>query len=276
MQQKEGELPVIRELTRAVEHMDEFHLVFQPQYKMELHTIVGVEALIRWKHPERGWIRPDLFIPAAEQAGLIGQIGQWVIKEASRQYMEWKQSGLRLRVSVNLSPEQLKEEGIADFVDSTLEESGMDPSFLTLELTEGAPLYESRHAISRLHRLRDLGCSIAIDDFGTGYSSLKYLMDIPVQYVKLDRIFIHNLGENTRSRSIVRSMIELAGQLDFQIIAEGVESSRDYDLLLAMGCHEIQGYHISPPLEAQYIPDIVAKYSCCQSLVGQAIDSMKK
>ncbi len=231
---------MIQELTKATEHMHDFHLVFQPQYKLDIHAIAGVEALIRWKHPGKGWISPEQFIPVAERSGLIGRIGLWVMQEASRQFAAWRRAGISLRVSVNVSPEQLKDDGFVSSVQTVLRESGMESDCLTLELTEGAPLYQSPDAVARLHRLRDLGCSIAIDDFGTGYSSLKYLLDIPVQYVKLDRFFIQHLGHHTRSEAIVRSVIGLAGQLEFQVIAEGVESYDTIVHLAELGCHEIQ------------------------------------
>lgn len=252
---------MIRELTKAVVDMEDFHLVFQPQYNIKQHKIIGVEALIRWKHPQWGWVRPDLFIPVAEQAGLIGQIGQWVFREAAIQAVHWHEADIPLRLSVNLSPEQLKEEAIIELIEMILENTRLNPALLTLELTEGAPLYEAPSAIGRLHCLRELGCSIAIDDFGTGYSSLKYLMDIPVHFVKLDRLFISQLQENQRSRPIVQAMIELSRSLEFQIIAEGVECGAELQQLAGMGCHEIQGFFISPPVQAMYIPDLVAEFA---------------
>ncbi len=259
---------MIRELTKAVAHMEDFLLVFQPQYNIQQRKIIGVEALIRWKHPQWGWVRPDLFIPAAEQAGLIGRIGQWVIQKATSQAVQWHEAGIPLRLSVNLSPEQLKEEALIELIDDALASSGIKPSLLTLELTEGSPLYEAPAAIGRLYQIRELGCAIAIDDFGTGYSSMKYLMDIPVQFVKLDRFFIRNLLEHQRSRPIVQAIIELSSSLEFQVIAEGVESSAELQLLAGMGCHEIQGYYISPPVQAMYIPDLVVEYIDPQRIRG--------
>ncbi|MBJ6362691.1 putative bifunctional diguanylate cyclase/phosphodiesterase [Paenibacillus sp. GCM10012307] len=256
---------MIRELTKATEHMHDFHLVFQPQYKLDIHAITGVEALIRWNHPKRGWISPDQFIPVAESSGLIGRIGTWVIRQATRQFAVWRQAGITLRISVNVSPEQLKDEGFTASVEAVLQESGMDTAYLTLELTEGAALYQSPGAVDRLLRLRELGCSLAIDDFGTGYSSLKYLLDIPVQYVKLDRFFIQNLCRNSRAEAIIRSMIRLGKQLEFQVIAEGVESEETVEMLKVVGCHEIQGYWFSPPVEAREIPKMIAKLSVSQS-----------
>lgn len=238
------------QLRKAIED-NQLEVFYQPKLSLETGRLDAAEALVRWRHPERGMVPPGDFIGLAEETGLIVSIGEIVLREACRQACEWQRQGLApLRVSVNLSVHQLRQGKLVSLVRQVLEESGLEPRYLELELTESQLLDSVEHIISTFQQLRELGVKLAIDDFGTGYSSLSYLKRFPVDYVKIDQAFIRGLGEGTEDAAITQAIIAMAHSLGLKVVAEGVENQVQLDFLKANGCDEVQGYLISRPLEA--------------------------
>ena len=227
----------------------EFALAFQPQFDARTRRPTGVEALIRWHHPEEGIISPDRFIPVAEETGLIVPIGEWVLAEACREVKAWQDAGLPpLRVAVNLSARQLQRRDFCETVAGALAHSGLAPELLELEITESVVMENPQEAIRILSALHRMGISLAIDDFGTGYSSLAYLKLFPIDHLKIDRSFVRDIETDLNDRAIAMGTIALAHSLGLNVIAEGVESEDQLEILSANGCNEIQGYLLSPPL----------------------------
>ncbi|UCV30130.1 putative bifunctional diguanylate cyclase/phosphodiesterase [Ferribacterium limneticum] len=228
-------------LRRALDN-GELSVHLQPQVEARSGQLVGAEALVRWNSPELGLVMPMRFIPLAEDSGLIVGLGNWVLRETCRQFMQWRMSGFELpQVSVNLSVKQLERPEFIDVLGEILDETGMDPTCLKLELTESVVMAVG-DAFTPLERLRDLGISLALDDFGTGYSSLSYLKMLPVQQLKIDRSFVEGIGRNTGDEAIIRTIMELARSLGFEVVAEGVETVEQADFLAALGCEQLQGY----------------------------------
>jgi EAL domain-containing protein (putative c-di-GMP-specific phosphodiesterase class I) len=231
---------------------DQFTVHYQPQRELVGDQIVGMEALLRWRHPRRGMVRPSEFIGLAEEIGLISPLTERVLERACRQHRLWQRSGLpALRLSVNMSPVQFREPGIAALVERTLAETGLSPTCLELELTEGVMLENNEQAMATLRRLQQQGVSFSLDDFGTGYSSLAYVKRFPVQRLKIDQSFVHRLGQDSQDEAIVRAIIELGHSLGLKITAEGVETTDQLERLRALDCDEAQGDLISPPLPAE-------------------------
>ncbi|MBC8211777.1 MAG: EAL domain-containing protein [Gammaproteobacteria bacterium] len=231
---------------------DEFRLHYQPQISLETYQIIGMEALIRWEQPQIGLIPPNQFIPFAEETGLIEQIGNWVLQEACRQAVSWQKVGLRkFSMSVNLSARQLALPSLVSTVQDVLRQTGLDPARLELEITESMLMGNATQAVQTLQGLKSLGIALAIDDFGTGYSSLSYLKRFPVDKLKIDREFIRHLPADQEDLAITRAIIALGKSLNLEIIAEGVETPEQYQLLLQEGCHQMQGYLYSPALPAE-------------------------
>lgn len=230
------------DLRKAIER-DEFVLHYQPVVQPD-GDVEGFEALLRWRHPDRGLVSPAEFIPLAEQSGLIASMGEWVLREACREAARWPKP---LRVAVNLSPVQFRLGDIAQTAHAILMETGLPASRLVFELTESAVMDNPSRTLAVLLRLKTLGVSLALDDFGTGYSSLAYLQAFPFDSIKLDRSFVARFGENRRSDAITRAVIGLAHTLSLRIVAEGVETMRQRDLLHAEGCDFIQGYLFGRP-----------------------------
>ncbi|HLO79051.1 MAG TPA: GGDEF domain-containing phosphodiesterase, partial [Magnetospirillum sp.] len=229
----------------------QFRLHYQPKLDARSRRIVGAEALIRWSHPERGEVSPALFIPVAERAGLVGAIGDWALTEACRQMRKWCDDGLDFGcVSVNLSPAQFHDAGLSEKVERALALSKLPPSALELEITETMMATEVDRAISILTHLGAMGVRISIDDFGTGYSSLAYLKLFPVDTLKIDRAFVKELPGNAKDGAIVASIVALATNLGFDVIAEGVETPDQAVYLLGKGVSSMQGYLFSPPVGA--------------------------
>ncbi len=236
---------------RVAERNNELRAFYQPQVGAESEDIVGMEALIRWEHPELGMISPGFFIPIAEETGLIVSIGEWVLRQACRDAKKWQDRyKLGLRVGVNLSALQLRQAGLADVVKRALEETGLEPALLELEVTESLNVKTIPNLIETLQALRDLGCSIAIDDFGTGQSSLDYLRRFPADRIKIDQVFVRNIGVDPDDEAIVKATIDMAKGLNRDVIAEGVEYEQHREFLRANGCHELQGYLFCRPLPA--------------------------
>jgi diguanylate cyclase (GGDEF)-like protein len=228
----------------------EYFLVYQPQIEVATGKVVGVEALLRWQHPDKGLIEPDRFIPVAETSGQIIRIGEWVLQTACRQLREWDESGLPpLRVSVNLSARQFRGVQLEKAVLLTLEENGLAPGRLELELTESAVADDPVAARAALKRIKATGVSIAIDDFGTGFSSLSYLKSYPLDRLKIDRSFVAEIGKGEDGAAISSAIIGLAARLGLQAVAEGVEQEVQLSFLKEQGCPLVQGSLISPPLK---------------------------
>jgi len=224
-----------------------FELRFQPIVAVESDVVIGCEALVRWNHPTRGLISPAEFIPLAEETGLINQLGEWVLGAACTEAVRWPQS---IKVAINVSPVQFRNKGFGLSVVKALNETGLKPERLELEITE-AVLIQDDAALKTLHELRALGVRIALDDFGTGYSSLSYLQRFPFDKIKIDRCFIKDLGEDEGSRAIVRAVIGIARSRRMVATAEGVETAKQRAVLRKLGCHELQGYLFSKPVETE-------------------------
>ena len=224
-------------------------LQYQPQIGQISGEIVGMEALVRWQHPELGLIYPDRFIPLAEDSELIVPLGEWVLRHACEQARIWREAGLPpFRVAVNLSPRQLQYPHVLKQVSQALERSGLDPSCLELEITESTILEHTDAVIGTLGALREMGISIAIDDFGTGHSSLSALQRLPVDVVKIDRSFVRDVITDANDASIVAAVIDMGQKMGLKVIAEGVETEEQMKLLQSMKCDFMQGYYFSKPL----------------------------
>lgn len=231
---------------------NQFHLVYQPQISYRDNRVVGVEALLRWQHPEHGLVPPDLFIPLAEQNGTIIPIGEWVLDQACRQLREWHDLGFTdLRMAVNLSTVQLHHTELPRVVNNLMQIYRLPPRSLELEVTETGLMEDISTAAQHLLSLRRSGALIAIDDFGTGYSSLSYLKSLPLDKIKIDKSFVQDLLDDDDDATIVRAIIQLGKSLGMQVIAEGVETAEQEAYIISEGCHEGQGYHYSKPLQAR-------------------------
>ncbi|MEF0941137.1 EAL domain-containing protein [Rhizobium sp. BR 362] len=239
------------ELRRAVER-DEFVLHFQPQKDMSSGEIIGVEALVRWNHPTDGLVFPGDFIPLAEESGLIVPIGEAVLRKACGQAKKWQEQGLApVKIGVNMSARQFQEQGMTRQVAAALAESGLDPQWLEIEVTESLLMRDVQGAIMKMHELNALGVSLAIDDFGTGYSSLSTLKRFPLSRLKIDRSFIADIPDDADDMAITSAIVSLARSLELDVIAEGVETEEQARFLSRAGCHAIQGYLFSRPIPAE-------------------------
>jgi diguanylate cyclase (GGDEF)-like protein/PAS domain S-box-containing protein len=245
------------ELRRALVN-GELEMHFQPQIAFGDGRVVGVEALMRWHHAERGWISPALFMPIAEDSDLIHAIGAFAIGEGVRRLAAWDAEGVTpLRLAVNVSARQFKNEGFVEQVGQALRACGVDPRRLEIELTEGVLVENREEAICILKRLKALGVQVAVDDFGTGYSSLSYLSFLPIDCLKIDRSFVHRVTEEGRDAAIAHAIISLAHALGLRVLAEGVETAAQAQFLRAQGCDECQGFHYARALRADAIPAFV-------------------
>ena len=234
---------------RTAVDRNEFCLHYQPQVDLKNGCIVGMEALIHWRHPTLGIVRPSEFIGLAEESGLIVQIGEWVLREACRQNKAWQNAGLGLlRVAVNLSPRQFAHPDLVCSIDRILNGSGLAPQYLEIELTENLIMMEIVRAVDILMQLKANGIQLSIDDFGTGYSSLSYLKQFPIDVLKIDRTFVKDIGTNADDEAIVKSIIGLAHSLKLHVIAEGVETAEQLAFLAQHDCDEFQGFYFSRPL----------------------------
>ncbi len=246
-----------RDLRRALEN-GEFILHYQPRYVLETGQMAGSEALIRWNHPGEGLISPAEFIPVAEETNLIIPIGEWVLREACRQTIAWHRQELGLlHISVNLSSRQFQQQNLTQLIRDTLLETGLDPDFLELEITESVVTENPEEAARLLLELRQMGVHIAIDDFGTGYSSLAYLKRFPIDALKIDRSFIQDLPDDPEDAAIVESIIAMARSLGINVVAEGVESAAQRTFLKERGCREVQGFYFSKPLPAPALTELL-------------------
>jgi diguanylate cyclase (GGDEF)-like protein len=226
---------------------NEFELHYQPVVDLASNEISGLEALIRWRHPSKGMVAPNMFIPLAEEIGLIIPLGEWVLRQACATAALWP---AQLKIAVNLSPAQFRSPGLLQAIVGALAASGLAPDRLELEITEAILLQDSEATLAMLYSLRELGVRIAMDDFGTGYSSLSYLQSFPFDKIKIDRSFVRDIAESTGSLNIVRAVAALAKGLGMTATAEGVETAEQLDTIRAEGCTEMQGYLFSRPLPA--------------------------
>ncbi|MEX0879406.1 MAG: EAL domain-containing protein [Thermoanaerobaculia bacterium] len=230
--------------------LDREELVLHYQPLVSLHTgrIVGLEALVRWQHPQRGLVMPGAFIPAAEETGLILPLGEWVLATACKQLKAWDETGLGLRMAVNFSARQFRERGLVQTVERAVSEAGLEPRNLEIEITESIAMEGAEIVVTNLNQLRAMGVGIAIDDFGTGYSSLSYLKRYPITSLKIDRSFVSDLPTNPADAGIVRAIVALAHGSNLSVIGEGVETKEQFLRLQEYGCDEMQGYWVSRPL----------------------------
>lgn len=245
------------DLRRALERQ-EFVVYYQPQVSLHTGQIVGVEALVRWQHPDRGIIPPMEFIPLAEETGLIVPLGDWVFRVACAQHRTWQEAGFPpLRIAVNLSAHRFKQKGLIRDVVRILQETGLDPGYLELELTESHLMENVESTISLLHELKALGIHLSIDDFGTGYSSLSYLKRFPIDTLKIDRSFVLDITHNPDDAAIALAIIAMAHSLGLKVTAEGVETKEQLEFLRAHQCDTMQGYYFSRPVPAEVITQLL-------------------
>jgi EAL domain-containing protein (putative c-di-GMP-specific phosphodiesterase class I) len=237
----------------------ELRLQYQPIVALDSGDLLSVEALVRWEHPSRGWLAPQTFISLAEQAGIIGELGEWVLEQACLQVRRWQQRvspGRRLSLSVNLAPAQLERETLVGSVLAILHRTGFEPGDLVLEVTESA-LVDDKSAVPQLVALSEHGIRIALDDFGTGYSSLRYLTLLPVDILKLDRCFVAELNGTPEGSAVAEAVIRLGQILHLDTVAEGIENAAQAGELTLMGCRAGQGYHFARPLDAARIEELL-------------------
>jgi len=248
---------LVHELRRAVQRR-EFVFNYQPVIDLETRRVCGVEALIRWRHPDRGLIAPDTFIPLAEQIGLIDAITFWELDEAFAQISAWQERGIDLPVSINLSALSIRNPRLVPAIEERLGRWRLAARSLTLEVTESAIIQDAAIAAETLRRLHGIGIGVAIDDFGTGYTSLSYLRKLPFDRIKIDKSFILGMRQSNDDAIIVRTIVELSRSLGLQVVAEGVEDNETLQTLTAMGCGQAQGFHMGRPMPASALEDWLA------------------
>jgi EAL domain-containing protein (putative c-di-GMP-specific phosphodiesterase class I) len=243
---------------RLALHRREFTLHYQPKWDSRSGVITGLEALLRWEHPERGLLRPGAFLSTLEDCGLIREVGKWILHVACHQAQAWREQGLPpIQMSINLSGHQIAEDDLLQTVKDVLMESRLDARNLELEVTEGFIMQQPEETILLINALRELGISIAIDDFGTGYSSLSYLKQLPAQKLKIDRSFVRDIPSDTDDVAITSAIIALGHRLQMTIVAEGVETEEQLAFLVREGCEEVQGYLFSRPLPAGEVSSLL-------------------
>jgi EAL domain-containing protein (putative c-di-GMP-specific phosphodiesterase class I) len=247
-------------LRHALER-NEFFLHYQAKLNLKTRTITGMEALVRWKHPDRGIVQPGLFIPLAEETGLIVPMGKWVLNTACAQNVAWQRAGLPpLRMAVNLSARQFSDEDLLKDIAAALADSGMNPELLELELTESMVMQNADRAGSVLAGIKQLGVRLAIDDFGVGYSSLAHLKRFPIDTLKIDRSFIRELPQNNEDKAITKAIVAMANSLSLTVVAEGVETLAQETFLHEHGCDEMQGYYFSRPVSSEQFSALLTRH----------------
>lgn len=256
-QHNPGRLTMMSELRQAIEQ-NQLSLDYQPKINSKTGQCVGVEALVRWNHPEKGLIMPDKFISGAEKSGTIKSLTQWVLRNAIAQANDWDKQGFHVDLSINISARDFQDQNQLEFIENLIATSSLEPSRLILELTESAVMTDTQQAFDALSEMDEVGVRLAIDDFGTGYSSLNYLKRLPVDELKIDRSFIKDMETSKNDAAIVRSTIDLAHNLGLNVVAEGVEDQCVLDLLEAMNCDTIQGFFISKPLAANEVSEFLS------------------
>jgi diguanylate cyclase (GGDEF)-like protein len=247
---RQHHLSLLGELRQAIDG-NELRLHFQPKVDLRTGEVRGTEALVRWAHPVRGAVPPSEFVPFAEQTGFIRLLTRWVIDAALKQIREWLATGLEIPVAINVSARDLSGDELPDLLDAAMRRHRVDPRLITLEITESALMEDPQHAARILARVRGLGVAVAIDDYGTGYSALSYLAHLSVDSLKIDRSLVSNLREDSKSSAIIRSTIALGENLGLVVVAEGVETPGQIDLLRELGCHQVQGFGLAKPMPAE-------------------------
>lgn len=243
-------LELISELSYAIER-DEFELYYQPKVDIKKHCLLGAEALIRWKNPKRGFVRPDIFIELAEQGSIIKDITYWVIEQALWQCSVWHKNKHMYCISINISACLLIENDIVIAVEKAIKKYNIDPSYLILEITETAIVMDPRRALETMNSLKNLGLHLSIDDFGTGYTSISQIKNIPVSEIKVDKSFVLNMSANSEDATLVKLIIDLAHALKHKVVAEGIEDAEVLSMLNAMGCDIAQGFYLGKPMPAK-------------------------
>jgi EAL domain-containing protein (putative c-di-GMP-specific phosphodiesterase class I) len=238
----------------------QFFMMYQPQVDFKTGKLKGVEALVRWRHPEKGIISPEKFIRVAELTGLIVPLGKWIMQTACAQAAQWKDHPVlgKIEVSVNVSALQLKSGTLVEEIMQILQDTGLAPERLVIELTESSFVQDDGENARLMHQLKEAGIKLAIDDFGTGYSCLSYLRDIPGDYLKVDRSFVMELPGHNKAEAVIQAIVSLGKSLDYRIIAEGVETQAQADFLKSIGCDIVQGFLYAKPLEADALPQWVS------------------
>ena len=243
-------MDLLRDLRRAVEDK-QLELFYQPKIDAKSGQVTAAEALLRWHHPTRGMVSPGVFIPIAERYGLISTLGNWVIEDACRQARVWRERGLKMRVAINLSAYQMRQDDLVERIQAALKRHGINPSRLTCEITESVAMEDTQVTQKTFERLGEAGIHLSIDDFGTGYSSLAYLRKLPASELKIDRSFVMDLGASEDARAIVDAVLKLAHAIGLKVVAEGVETQQQRDILLELGCDEFQGFMFARPMSAR-------------------------
>jgi EAL domain-containing protein (putative c-di-GMP-specific phosphodiesterase class I) len=242
---------------------NEIEVVYQPIVDLRTGKVTATEALARWHHPELGTIPPDEFIPIAEQTGTIDAIGEWVLRTACRETQAWREAGYAdLRVAVNVSAEQFNGGSLGARIPAILRDTGLPASALELEITESVAMKDANSAVSILQSMKRMGIRIAIDDFGMGFSALSYLRRFPIDILKIDRTFVHEVLGPREDGAILRSIVALGRELGLTVHAEGVETGEQRDSLASLGCDRAQGYDIARPMAAQDVPAFLAAEAC--------------
>ncbi|MBD2129161.1 EAL domain-containing protein [Microcoleus sp. ZQ-A2] len=256
--QSQEELLLELELRQALERQ-EFQVYYQPKVNLRTGEVEGAEALVRWLHPERGFISPSEFIPLAEKTGFIIPLGEWILKTACVQAQGWQTAGLPpIRIAVNLSGHQFSQPHLGELIVEILRETGLDPRYLELELTESTVMENPEVAIATLSELKSLGIQISIDDFGTGYSSLSFLGQLPFDILKIDRSFVSSLTQDAKNAAITTAILQMAQSLNLKVVAEGVETEAELAFFYGHQCDQIQGYWFSPPLSASAFEEVLS------------------
>jgi EAL domain-containing protein (putative c-di-GMP-specific phosphodiesterase class I) len=241
---------LLRDLRLALER-NELELFYQPKIDAQTGKVTAAEALLRWQHPNRGMVAPSVLIPIAERFGLIRSIGHWVIEDACRQARVWLDHGLRMRVAINLSAAQMRQDDIVARIEDSLARHGVDPSLLTCEITESVAMEDTKATQAALRQLGAAGIHLSIDDFGTGYSSLAYLRKLPAEELKIDRSFVMDVEHSADARAVVDAVVKLAHALGLKVVAEGIENERQQHILVELGCDELQGFLFARPMTAR-------------------------
>lgn len=243
-----SKITMYEEIKNAIQE-EQFQLYYQPKHSVKDENIVGAEALIRWKHPEKGFISPGEFIPLAEDTDLIIPLGNWVIRKAFRQYKEWNTiSPIDFHLSINISPKQFIDDNFIPFLLRSVEEFSVSPEKIDLEITESLAIENTELTLEKINQLKKIGFKITMDDFGTGYTSLTYLSKFPLDRIKIDQSFIRDITSNKNHAAIVQSLVSVAKNLDIKVTAEGVETKEQLLYLQEWDCDEIQGYYYSKPI----------------------------
>ncbi len=246
-------------LIKALEN-HEFIVYYEPKINIQTNTLSGVEALLRWQDPEEGLVRPTRFVPILEETGMILKVGQWVLKEASKQVQQWSKKGYNFKLAVNISAAQLEQDDFASMIIMEIKDTGLNPSNLELEITESLLMKNVERNIEKILQVKDYGIAVSIDDFGTGYSSLAYLKRLPINTLKIDISFIKTLPDDKETAKIIETIISLAGVFNLKTIAEGIDSQEQINFLKKAGCDEVQGYYFTKPLPAKKFEEFMANF----------------